>query len=539
MLNKDSLLIFFTGVVVFTIGLSPEFTGFNCRFAVFAQEMLHNGPTFFPTTYGQPYPDYTGASTLMIYLVSLPFGKVTPFTSVLPTAIVSALILVFIYRIGAMHSRNCGLFAVLFALCTNEFFSLSRSVSIDQYTSLATVVCFYIVYSSAIYNRRKRLWLIPLLLMVGFVFRGPIGLIVPASVVCAYHLYNRDFEDFAFTASASAMLLVTYSIILLAAAQYQGGETFVRQVIEAQVTGRLSGYPKHWVGYYFIESLGRYALSYPFAVIVIVALHKRIFSGEKHDDCRLLAPLVIWIMVVLVGMSIPSARKIRYVLPMIPAVALIGSYVFVYPYRNNILSGVKKIFLQFCSWFPLGVAIFSMFAWLLSQRIDSLFGADYSVIAILTILLAIISWLLNIRLKNDDKKNLVLMALVTTTFIIVTICVIEPIDYYRNSTKPFVAKVEALRSQKAGEVVFYRIGADSEAIKFMANLDKPLKPQFINNPTDILRFQVPVCFIALKEDFEALPKNLTLKIKPVFSGKIGRDDCIVFVCKSSHLHRQF
>ena len=96
-----------------------------------------------------------------------------------------------------------------------------------------------------------------------------------------------------------------------------------------------------------------------------------------------------------------------------------------------------------------------------------------------------------------------------------------------------------LQSQEPGQVVFYKIGADSEAIKFMANLDKPLKPQFINNPTDILRFQVPVCFIALKEDFEALPKNLTLKIKPVFSGKIGRDDCIVFVCKSSHLHRQF
>ena len=68
MLDKDSLAIFLIGVVIFTIGLNPEFIGYDCRFAVFAQEMLRNGPTFFPTTYDQPYPDYTGASTLMIYL---------------------------------------------------------------------------------------------------------------------------------------------------------------------------------------------------------------------------------------------------------------------------------------------------------------------------------------------------------------------------------------------------------------------------------------------------------------------------------------
>jgi 4-amino-4-deoxy-L-arabinose transferase-like glycosyltransferase len=531
MVNRDSLLVFFIGVVVFTIGLSPEFIGFNCRFAVFAKEMLHNGPTFFPTTYGQPYPDYTGASTLMIYLASLPFSKVTPFTSVLPTAIVSALILVFIYRIGAIRSRNWGLFAVLFALCTIEFFNLSRSVSTDQYTALATVMCFYIVHSATVYNRQKRLLLIPFLFMFGFVFRGPIGLIIPASVVCAYYLYNRDFENFAFTACVSAILLVAYSLILLATAQYQGGETFVKQVIRAQVTGRLSGDAKHWLGYYFVESFGRYTLSYPFAVVVIAVLHKKIFARE-NGDYRLLGSLVIWIIVVLVGMSIPSARKIRYVLPMIPAVALVGSYLFVYPSRNNILSEVKKTFLQFCSWFPLGVVVFSLLAWVSSSRYRSLLGGNYPAAIIPAIILTIASWVLNIRLKNNNRKDLALLAVATVTSIIITICIVEPIDCYRNTTRPFVAKVEALRSQKSGEVVFYRIGADSAAIKFMANCDKQLKPQFVNNPTDILDFQASAYFIAAKGDFAALPKRVTSKIKVLCSGKIGHDDCIVFTCKT-------
>ena len=122
MLDKDSLAIFLIGVVIFTIGLNPEFIGYDCRFAVFAQEMLRNGPTFFPTTYGQPYPDYPGTSTFLIYLVSLPFGKVTLFTAILPTAIISAFILVLIYRSNALKAMGYirGFLCVIY----NRFFQL-------------------------------------------------------------------------------------------------------------------------------------------------------------------------------------------------------------------------------------------------------------------------------------------------------------------------------------------------------------------------------------------------------------------------------
>jgi 4-amino-4-deoxy-L-arabinose transferase-like glycosyltransferase len=107
-LRRDSLLIFFLGLGIFTAALDGEFISLQARFALFAQEMLRNGPSFFPTTYGIPYPDYPATSTFLIYLVSLPFGRVTPFTAVLPTAITSALILVVMYRIGATRSRNWG-----------------------------------------------------------------------------------------------------------------------------------------------------------------------------------------------------------------------------------------------------------------------------------------------------------------------------------------------------------------------------------------------------------------------------------------------
>jgi len=49
--------------------------------------MLRNGPSVFPTTYGQPYADYSAVSTLFIWLLSLPFGHVNSLSAWLPSAL--------------------------------------------------------------------------------------------------------------------------------------------------------------------------------------------------------------------------------------------------------------------------------------------------------------------------------------------------------------------------------------------------------------------------------------------------------------------
>ena len=61
------LLIAYTG--------NQGYIGFETRFALFAREMFANGPSWFPATFGQPYPDYPAISTLLIYLVAIPPGE--------------------------------------------------------------------------------------------------------------------------------------------------------------------------------------------------------------------------------------------------------------------------------------------------------------------------------------------------------------------------------------------------------------------------------------------------------------------------------
>lgn len=525
--NRDSFLIFCSGIVVFTVGLSPEFLGLDCRFAMFAQEMLRNGPTFFPTTYGQPYPDYPSTSTWLIYLASLPFGKVTHFSAVLPVAVISALILVVTYRIGAMHSRQWGLCAVAVTLFTIEFVELSRSSSPDQYVGLATALCFYLAYSAEIYDRPKRLWFTSLVFAAGFAFRGPLGLVIPAGVQCGYYLYGKDVRKLLVTAGSALIVFVLCSIALLAAAHYQGGDSFMKTVIHAQATGRIRG-EGHGFLYYWYQSFAGYAVAYPLAVVVTAFRFREILRRQDLDH-KFLGYLILWVAVVIFGLSIPGAKKIRYIVPMVPAVALVAAYIFISPSKNDFLAIIKRIFLNACLWLPVSALVVVAVLWFISRQLGTNLNACCPQTLLLMLVLAIYGRWLSVRLrKNMVSYEIDVMFIGVAVFIGIIVGIVEPINYSRNRTSPFVQMVASLQRSEACEIVFYKINPDGDAVKFMVNWDKPIEPQFIRSADAVLNRKDPAYFIALKKDFDALPPD---RVHVLGYGKIGHVDCIVFNTK--------
>ena len=111
--RQQSLVLGALALLLFIAGNYQQAAiGFDSRFVVFAQEMLRNGPGFFPTTYGEPYADYSATSTFFIYLLSLPFGRVISLTAWLPTAIASAVMVSLVYRLVAPYSRLWALISI-------------------------------------------------------------------------------------------------------------------------------------------------------------------------------------------------------------------------------------------------------------------------------------------------------------------------------------------------------------------------------------------------------------------------------------------
>src|SRR5262249_33935409 len=253
--------------------------------------------------YGVPYPDYPALPTIFIWLLSRPLGRVTPLTAILPTAIASALILVFVYLIGALRSRRWGVFAVLMTLLTYAFVFSARSIAPDQYTALATAASFYICYSASVAGRRRRLAWLPLLGLLGVACPGPTGLIVPAAVVATYCLVRREYRTLLVIGVGAAALLAASGGLLLAAAYHQGGQKLYDEVIRFQATERLidkSDSPlEYWLG-----CLGTYALGYPLAALVVAAGWRRIVR-RSGDGALLLGCLAARGLVGLGGLASP------------------------------------------------------------------------------------------------------------------------------------------------------------------------------------------------------------------------------------------
>lgn len=64
----------------------------------------------------------------------------------------------------------------------------------------------------------------------------------------------------------------------------------------------------------------------------------------------------------------------------------------------------------------------------------------------------------------------------------------------------------------------------------MVNFNRPVQLHFIQEwaPNQLFSYQKPVYFIALQENFDRIPKQITKHFNVILTGKIGHRDCVVF-----------
>jgi hypothetical protein len=523
----ESIGLFVLGLVLFTYGVRTEhIIGFESRFYLFAIEMWRQGPSWFPTTYGAPYPDYPATSTFLIYLVAQFLGHLNKLAAVLPTAIAASLTMVMTYRIAALQSKRWGIYAVCFLLMTITFFTSARSINIDMLVTFVTATCFYVVYSADVYDSRDRLKLVYLLLLFGFACRGPMGLVTPAGVVCMYYLQDGNLRRLLVSSMAALSLLVVSVICLLGIANATGGYDFTHAVINREVLGRMGeGYLPPY--FYFTMSLTDYALSFPLAVLAVLGV--LYYEQRLHDYSaafKLLLKCVGWALIILVGLSIPGDKKIRYILPATPAFALLASYWFIAPKNERYFVLCKWLMVKALLAFPLilliGLRIASAYMTqhglrfpvdqtLVNKLFFSLFGLTVSVFVFLK--------------KKPWLQEVSVVLFAVAGFLIAYFLVVRPVQQSADHTHELVSSVEAIRRVRDAKLVFVGVGRDSWPIKYLANTPGDVLPRFVA-PSALAVYSPHNLFIMNEEDFRILPTPVRFHV--IKQGHIGQRQVVVF-----------
>jgi len=508
-----ALLLFSAGVYQQTV------IGFDSRFVLFAKEMLRHGPGLFPTTYGEPYADYSSASTLLVYLLSLPFGRVISLTAWLPTALASAVIVTLVYRLIAPYSRPWALLSIALLLLSNTFIVETRAVSLDQMLAAVAFSVFYLGYACDHFGAPRRLWLVLLLLIVGFAIRGPIGLVIPTGMLCSYYLLSRQWQRmFVFGFIALFMLLACVGVLLLLA-KIAGGQAFVQDVIRMQFMGRMDGSEgSSDVLYYFTSSMGNYALAYPLAILVWICV---LLSGRSNQGqaLRLLQLCTAAGLIVMIGLSVPQAKKARYLLPMVPMAAIVAAYPFqisqgrLFAWLRGLTQGL---------WLVLpGLLIVGL---LVLQR---KFPEQLQSLGVMLTLLGILQLAaLYFLLKPTWRAT----GLAYSAVLAVWACyigVFEPVQRQMYDTQAFSLSAQQLIQRDPAPVVLHGMGKDAKAIKFMVNLDQDLRPLFTQQASELEQLQGPAWLIMDKADYLALKGTPLAELPPALEGRFDKNDFVM------------
>jgi len=500
-----------------------EVIGFDSRFVLFAQEMLRHGPSLFPMTYGEAYPDYPGTSTLFIYLLSLPFGRVDSLAAWLPSALAAAAVVALVYRLLEPISVRWALLSVALLLLTATFVSETRAVSLDQMISALALGAFYLAYRDRERPLPRLLAWLGALMLVGFLIRGPLGLVIPAGVVCACWVAAGEWRRLLAFAPLAAGLLLICCLALLVVADLSDGAAFARSVLQMQVVGRLDGSAGASSPlYYFLSAPGNYAIAFPLALPALALLFGRHVRTEAQGTRVLLHACALAALVVMIGLSLPQAKKARYILAMAPYAAIIAAYPF--HVVGSRLASVLRIVLQGI-WFALPglLSLALLFAWRHFPQLAEYHHAMHRALALLLLLQGAALW----ALAQPRQRALALAGCAVLSLWAAYIIAFEPIERGLYGTREFTRAADAAIGARPAPVVFVGMGKDAKAIKYLVNLDHDLQPRFIDQDSQLAGLQGPLYLVMDAARQRALESTPLAGLRPVVAAEFDHDPYVL------------
>ena len=361
MLTKRLWLILFIGIAVFYLwGLgSVPFVGPDePRYAQVAREMLAHRELITPVLSGFPWFE----KPVLLYWIEMASYSVlgiSEYAARLGPAICGLLIGAVVYWIGSSietasrtrdasskesetEAKGLGRFSALIWLSSAGALVFSRGVNFDILLTLALTgafACFFIwhVRYGNPNNRKGINPASPALkyVLVGFYFfvglsllaKGLDGVIIAPGVITSYFLIRREWPSKKFLTS----LLWGIPLALAVAAIWYGpmlkrhGMIFVADFILQHHFARFLGNQYHHpqAVYFYVPVLAGLALPWTiFLVAAFVSSRHWRWRGDKAID-RLRVFSLAWILLPLIFFSVSQSKLPAYILPVLPAVALL------------------------------------------------------------------------------------------------------------------------------------------------------------------------------------------------------------------------
>lgn len=320
------------------------------REAVVALSMIQGGNWILPTNNGVDMAFKPPLFHWCIAVISSVTGKVTEYTSRMPSAMaLTAMVMAGYCFYAKRRGKEIAFLAALITLTNFEVHRAGTNCRVDMLLSALMVIALYQLYKWGEKGLKGIPWTGILCLSGAFLTKGPVGMALPCLVVAVFLLlrgmkFRKVFCSFLWMALVSCIL----PLLWYWAAYRQGGDEFLQLVLEENVLrflGKMT-YESHENPAYYnvLMVLGGYV---PYTLMVLISLfvlkYKKISGNpcgwwthirtriREMDDVRLFSLLSI--VIIFIFYCIPKSKRGVYLLPIYPFIAFFLAEYIIYLVR--------------------------------------------------------------------------------------------------------------------------------------------------------------------------------------------------------------
>jgi 4-amino-4-deoxy-L-arabinose transferase-like glycosyltransferase len=374
-------------------GMGDFYTKGEPREASVATSMINDNEWVLPKVYADEIAYKPPFTHWITALFSLPQGKVTPFTSRLPSAIAFAGLigLSFIFFGRSLKVQNAFL-SCLILLTSFELHRAAMTARVDMMLTFLTVWGLIRLFDWEEEKKLKGFPLsIPIILGLATLVKGPVGIVLPLLVFGIYLLILRyNFLKIALKLLPIALAALVLPAIWYVLAYQTGGKEFW-DLVYAENFGRFFGSENlnirydlgheepFWFNFVTLIAgfipwsiflfISLFALNYSKKIPPFKTIRQGLLGLPKVELFSLVAAVVI-----IVFYCIPSSKRSVYLMPAYPFLALlIARYVLYITEYHNKVSRIFGSIIGGISCLVVLAGVATVFHWINPVKIIGLF----------------------------------------------------------------------------------------------------------------------------------------------------------------------
>ena len=498
------------------------------RYAQIAHEMAEDGNWILPRHNNRIYPDKPPVFFWLIALSYAVSGEVSSYAARFPSALAGVLGILLTYLIGRkLKGPRAGFISALVLATTVEYFWLGRRVNLDMTLTLFILAALFFFYKGYRDNSSRLYYLFYFFIGLATLTKGPVGLILPLLTVIFYLIVKKDPKGVRNIFSHPGIILFFALIFAwLIPTVLVGGRAYLEEIIFKQLLGRVYESWSHKEPFYY------YFLSFPPLVIPwVVFLPSALlyaFSSRRRSSGEDTLFPAVWFIVVFVFFSLCSGKRTLYLLPLVPACALMVGCLwdrFFDKDGKDAVSGLVRIpcYLLLCSSIAASILLPWFSAFFKSEH------QDFNYVGPVLVLTVSTTAALIMFIKRKEVLTLAMLMAIMAGGFLYSVAYVFPALNEFNSAKPFSLRIKSLMNDnellvsfchKNDAFIFYTGIGEIREIKSLPDLR-------------LLVLDPPKRFLLLmkKEDFEKIASALPFRIYTWEEGKVEDDE---FILASNH-----